>query len=419
MKKTIRDFDFNDKTALVRVDFNVPLKDGVVTGDDRIIKAIPTIDYLIDNGAKVVLMSHLGRPKGEYKEDLSLEPVAKRASELLKKDVKFLPSKEVVDDEVVNQVKKLEKGQVALLENLRFVKGEEKNDKDFAKKLASLGDIFVNDAFGTAHRAHASNVGVTEFLPSCVGLLVEKEIKYFEDALKNPEKPFAAILGGSKVSDKIGVIENLLEKVDVLVIVGAMANTFLKSKGLEVGKSLVEDDKLDLAREIMTKAAKNHVEIILPRDVIVAPELSDDAKGTLKDVENVGQDDMILDIGRESLKDIERSLAKAKTVVLNGPCGVFEIEEFSHGTVALAKILAKLDATVIVGGGDSVAAVEKAGVADKLTHISTGGGASLEMLEGKKLPGIEAVEEAWEENTFVGIGRWIRHLLMPLNLQKK
>lgn len=394
MKKTIRDFDFNDKTALVRVDFNVPLKDGVVTGDDRIIKAIPTIDYLIEKGAKVVLMSHLGRPKGEYKEDLSLAPVAKRASELLNKDVKFLPSKEVVDDEVVNQVKKLEKGQVALLENLRFVKGEEKNDKDFAKKLASLGDIFVNDAFGTAHRAHASNVGVTEFLPSCVGLLVEKEIKYFEDALKNPEKPFAAILGGSKVSDKIGVIENLLEKVDVLVIVGAMANTFLKSKGLEVGKSLVEDDKLDLAREIMAKAAKNHVEIILPRDVIVAPELSDDAKGTLKDVEDVGQDDMILDIGRESLKDIERSLAKAKTVVLNGPCGVFEIEEFSHGTIELAKILAKLDATVIVGGGDSVAAVEKAGVADKLTHISTGGGASLEMLEGKKLPGIEAVEEA-------------------------
>lgn len=393
MKKTIRDFDFNDKTVLVRVDFNVPLKDGVVTGDDRIIKAIPTIEYLIEKGAKVVLMSHLGRPKGEYKEDLSLAPVAKRASELLKKDVKFIPSKEVVDDEVVNQVKKLEKGQVALLENLRFVKGEEKNDKDFAKKLASLGDIFVNDAFGTAHRAHASNVGVTEFLPSCAGLLVEKEIKYFEDALKNPEKPFAAILGGSKVSDKIGVIENLLEKVDVLVIVGAMANTFLKSKGLEVGKSLVEDDKLDLAREIMAKAVENHVEIILPRDVIVAPELSDNAKGTLKDVEDVSQDDMILDIGRESLKDIERSLAKAKTVVLNGPCGVFEIEEFSHGTVELAKILAKLDATVIVGGGDSVAAVEKAGVADKLTHISTGGGASLEMLEGKKLPGIEAVEE--------------------------
>ena len=394
MKKTIRDFDFNDKTALVRVAFNVPLKDGVVTGDDRIIKAIPTIEYLVENGAKVVLMSHLGRPKGEYKEEFSLAPVAKRASELLKKDVKFIPSKEVVNDEVVNKVKELQKGEVALLENLRFVKGEEKNDPEFAKKLASLGDIFVNDAFGTAHRAHASNVGVTEFLPSCAGLLVEKEIKYFEDALKNPEKPFAAILGGSKVSDKIGVIENLLEKVDVLVIVGAMANTFLKSRGLEVGKSLVEDDKLDLAREIMAKAAENHVGIILPKDVIVAAELSENAKGTLKDVEDVSQDDMILDIGRESLKNIEGSLSKAKTVVLNGPCGVFEIEEFSHGTIELAKILAKLDATVIVGGGDSVAAVEKAGVADKLTHISTGGGASLEMLEGKKLPGIEAVEEA-------------------------
>ena len=235
---------------------------------------------------------------------------------------------------------------------------------------------------------------MTEFLPSCAGLLVEKEIRYFEDALKNPEKPFAAILGGSKVSDKIGVIENLLEKVDFLVIVGAMANTFLKSKGLEVGKSLVEDDKLDLAREIMAKAVENQVEIILPKDVIVAPEVSDKAKGTLKEVDDVAEDDMILDIGKESLKDIEGSLSKAKTVVLNGPCGVFEIEEFSHGTIELAKILAKLDATVIVGGGDSVAAVEKAGVADDLTHISTGGGASLEMLEGKKLPGIEAVEEA-------------------------
>ena len=393
MKKTIRDFDFNDKTALVRVDFNVPLKDGVVTGDDRIIKAIPTIEYLIENGAKVVLMSHLGRPKGEYKEDLSLEPVAKRASELLKKDVKFIPSKEVVDEEVVSQVKELQKGEIVLLENLRFVKGEEKDDSDFAKKLASLGDIFVNDAFGTAHRAHASNVGVTEFLPSCAGLLVEKEIKYFEDALKNPEKPFAAILGGSKVSDKIGVIENLLEKVDFLVIVGAMANTFLKSKGLEVGKSLVEDDKLDLAREIMAKAVENQVEIILPKDVIVAPEVSENAKGTLKDVEDVAEDDMILDIGKESLKDIEGSLSKAKTVVLNGPCGVFEIEKFSHGTIELAKILAKLDATVIVGGGDSVAAVEKAGVADDLTHISTGGGASLEFLEGKTLPGIDCIDE--------------------------
>ena len=419
MKKTIRDFDFNDKTALVRVDFNVPLKDGKVTGDDRIVKAIPTIDYLTENGAKVVLMSHLGRPKGEYKEEFSLAPVAKRAAELLKKDLKFIPSKEVVDEKVIEEVKNLKSGEVALLENLRFVKGEEKNDPDFAKKLASLGDIFVNDAFGTAHRAHASNVGVTKFLPSCAGLLVEKEIKYFEDALKNPEKPFAAILGGSKVSDKIGVIENLLEKVDTLVIVGAMANTFLKSKGLEVGKSLVEDDKLDLAREIMAKAIDKGVDLILPRDVIVAPELSENAKGTLKDVEDVAEDDMILDIGRESLEDIKAALERANTVVLNGPCGVFEIEEFSHGTIELAKILAGLDAIVIVGGGDSVAAVEKAGVADKLTHISTGGGASLEMLEGKKLPGIEAVEEAWEENIFVETGRWTRHHLKQEILQKK
>lgn len=394
MKKTIRDFDFNDKVAVVRVDFNVPLKDGKVTGDDRIIKAIPTIDYLLGNGAKVILMSHLGRPKGEYKEELSLEPVAKRASELLKRDVKFISSREVVDEEVVKEVSNLKKGDIALLENLRFVKGEEKNDAEFAKKLASLGDIFVNDAFGTAHRAHASNVGITEFLPSCVGLLVEKEIKYFEDKLKNPEKPFAAILGGSKVSDKIGVIENLLEKVDKLVIVGAMANTFLKSKGLEVGKSLVEDDKLDLAREIMAKAIENQVDLILPIDVIVAPEVSEDAKGTHKYVEDVDEDDMILDLGGESLKNIESALKGANTVVLNGPCGVFEIEEFSSGTIELAKILAELDATVIVGGGDSVSAVEKAEVSDKLTHISTGGGASLEMLEGKKLPGIEAVEEA-------------------------
>lgn len=394
MKKTIRDFDFNDKVAVVRVDFNVPLKDGKVTGDDRIIKAIPTIDYLLENGAKVILMSHLGRPKGEYKEELSLEPVAKRASELLKRDVKFISSREVVDEEVVKEVSNLKKGDIALLENLRFVKGEEKNDAEFAKKLASLGDIFVNDAFGTAHRAHASNVGITEFLPSCVGLLVEKEIKYFEDKLKNPEKPFAAILGGSKVSDKIGVIENLLKKVDKLVIVGAMANTFLKSKGFEVGKSLVEDDKLDLARRIMAKAIENHVDLILPIDVIVAPEVSEDAKGTHKYVEDVDEDDMILDLGGESLKNIESALKGANTVVLNGPCGVFEIEEFSSGTIELAKILAELDATVIVGGGDSVSAVEKAEVSDKLTHISTGGGASLEMLEGKKLPGIEAVEEA-------------------------
>ncbi|MGI5949307.1 phosphoglycerate kinase [Peptoniphilus sp.] len=393
MKKTIRDYDFNGKTALVRVDFNVPVKDGVVTGDDRIVKALPTINYLLDNGAKVVLMSHLGRPKGKYNKDMSMEVVAKKTSELLGKDVKFIASKEVVDDEVVEEVKNLKEGEVALLENLRFNPGEEKNDADFAKKLASLGDIFVNDAFGTAHRAHASNVGVTKFLPSAAGLLIEKEIKYFDEALENPKRPFVAILGGSKVSDKIGVIENLLDKVDALVIVGAMANTFLKSKGLEVGKSLVEDDKLDLARSIMAEAIEKSVDLILPEDVVVAKEIKENAKSRTVELSEVDEDEMILDIGPKSVDKIKDTLKEANTVILNGPCGVFEIEEFSHGTMALAKALAEIDATVIVGGGDSVSAVEKAGVADKLTHISTGGGASLEMLEGKILPGIDAIEE--------------------------
>lgn len=393
MKKTIRDYDFNGKTALVRVDFNVPVKDGKVTGDDRIVKALPTINYLLDNGAKVVLMSHLGRPKGKYNKDMSMEVVAKKTSELLGKDVAFIPSEEVVDDKVVEEVKNLKEGEVALLENLRFNPGEEKNDDDFAKKLASLGDIFVNDAFGTAHRAHASNVGVAKFLPSAAGLLIEKEIKYFDEALENPKRPFVAILGGSKVSDKIGVIENLLDKVDVLVIVGAMANTFLKSKGLEVGKSLVEDDKLDLARSIMAEAIEKSVDLILPEDVVVAEEIKEGADSRTVELDDVDEDEMILDIGPKSVDNIKDTLKEANTVILNGPCGVFEIEEFSHGTMALAKALAEIDATVIVGGGDSVSAVEKAGVADKLTHISTGGGASLEMLEGKILPGIDAIEE--------------------------
>lgn len=393
MKKTIRDYDFNGKTALVRVDFNVPVKDGVVTGDDRIVKALPTINYLLDNGAKVVLMSHLGRPKGKYNKDMSLEVVAKKTSELLGKDVKFIPSKEVVDDDVIKEVKSLKEGEVALLENLRFNPGEEKNDDDFAKKLSSLGDIFVNDAFGTAHRAHASNVGVAKFLPSAAGLLIEKEIKYFDEALENPKRPFVAILGGSKVSDKIGVIENLLDKVDSLVIVGAMANTFLKSKGLEVGKSLVEDDKLDLARSIMVSAIDKSVELILPEDVVVAKKIVEGADSRTVELDDVDEDEMILDIGPQTVEKIKDVLKGANTVILNGPCGVFEIEEFSCGTMELAKALAEIDATVIVGGGDSVSAVEKAGVAEKLTHISTGGGTSLEMLEGKILPGIDAIEE--------------------------
>ncbi|MDU5924867.1 MAG: phosphoglycerate kinase [Finegoldia magna] len=393
-KKTLKDLNVENKRVLVRVDFNVPIKEGIITDTNRIEASLTTIKYLIDNNAKVILMSHLGRPKGEPKPEFSLKPVAQKLSEMIGQDVKFIDSDKVVDDSVIEESKKLQPKEIMLIQNTRFRKEEEKNDEKFSKELSQLADLYVNDAFGTSHRAHASNVGVSKFLPSAVGFLVQKEIEIMGKALENPERPFTAILGGAKVSDKIGVIENLLEKVDSLVIVGAMANTFLKSKGLEVGKSLVEDDKLDLAREIMAKAIENHVDLILPRDVIVAPELSDHAKGTLKDVEDVAEDDMILDIGSESLKDIAAALKDANTVVLNGPCGVFEIEEFSHGTIELAKILASLDATVIVGGGDSVAAVEKAGVADKLTHISTGGGASLEMLKGKKLPGIEAVEEA-------------------------
>ena len=394
MKKTIRDFDFNDKTALVRVDFNVPLKDGKVTGDDRIIKAIPTIDYLVENGAKVVLMSHLGRPKGEYKEEFSLAPVAKRAAELLKKDVKFIPSKEVVDEKVIEEVKNLKSGEIALLENLRFVKGEEKNDPDFAKKLASLGDIFVNDAFGTAHRAHASNVGVTEFLPSCAGLLVEKEIKYFEDALKNPEKPFAAILGGSKVSSKISVINNLLDKVDTLIIGGGMSYTFQKAHGGNVGQSLVEDDYLDYAKEMMAKAEAKGVKMLIPIDTVVTKEFSNDAPFHVVEAGCQEDDDMGMDIGPKTCELYKDALKDAKTVVWNGPMGVFEFPNFAKGTIAVAEELAQLtDATTIIGGGDSAAAVNNLGFGDKMTHISTGGGASLEFLEGKELPGVVAAND--------------------------
>lgn len=393
MKKMLKDMDLKSKRVLVRVDFNVPIEDGKITGDDRIRKSIPTINYLLENNAKVILMSHLGRPKGEYKKEFSLEPVAKRLSELLGVDVKFESEKNVVNEKVINDAKNLKDGEVMLLENLRFRKEEEKNDDAFSKELAELGEVFVNDAFGTAHRAHASNVGVTKYIPSAAGLLLEKEINYLEDALKNPERPFVAILGGAKVSDKILVIENLLDKVDSLVIVGAMANTFLKSQGLSIGKSLVEDDKLDLAREIAVKAAEKNVNIVLPRDVVVTKEISKDSEFKIVRNDEVAEDEMIVDIGNETIDVIKGELEKAMTVVWNGPCGVFEIDNFAKGTVEVAKALANSKAMTIVGGGDSVSAIEKSGVEDKITHISTGGGASLEMLEGKILPGIDAIEE--------------------------
>lgn len=393
MKKMLKDMDVKGKRVLVRVDFNVPIEDGKITGDDRIKKSIPTIKYLLENDAKVVLMSHLGRPKGEYKKEFSLEPVAERLSELLGIDVAFLADEKVVTDKIVEEVNNLKEGEIALLENLRFRKEEEKNGENFAKELASLGEIFVNDAFGTAHRAHASNVGVAKYLPTVAGFLLEKEIEYLENALKNPEKPFVAILGGAKVSDKIGVIENLLDKVDTLVIVGAMANTFLKSQGLSIGKSLVENDKLDLARKIQADAIDKEVEIIIPKDVIVTTEISKDAPYEEVRADEVPMDKMIVDIGSESIEAIKNTLEFAKTVVWNGPCGVFEIDNFAKGTMEVAKALSESEGMTIVGGGDSVSAIEKSGVEDKITHISTGGGASLEMLEGKILPGISALEE--------------------------
>lgn len=396
MIKKLEDFDIKDKKVLVRVDFNVPIKDGKVMGDDRIVKSLNTINYLKDHGAKIILISHLGRPKGKYNKDMSLFPVSKRLGEILNEDIVFIGEKEVVNDKVKEKVNELKSGQIALLENLRFVPGEEKNDPEFAKKLADLADIYVNDAFGTAHRAHASNVGVSKYLPSACGFLLEKEIKYLLEILKSPEKPFVAILGGAKVSDKINLIKNLLDKVDSIIIVGAMANTFIKSMGKSVGKSLVEDDKLDLARETMALAAEKGVDFILPVDFIEAGEISADAKEKVVDIDGVDAQKMILDIGPESVNNIKNILKDAKTVVWNGPAGVFEVDKFAKGTVEIARALAKSGAISIVGGGDSVAAIEKAKVKDKITHISTGGGASLELLEGKELPALRALEEANE-----------------------
>lgn len=392
-KKTLKDFDYSGKKVLLRCDFNVPLKDGVITDDKRIVESLPTIKYLMEQGAAVILMSHLGRPNGEANHKYSLKPVAEKLTELLGKKVELLADDMVISDTVKEKVADLKSGDVVLLENTRYRAEEEKNGEDFSKELATLADYYVNDAFGTSHRAHASNVGLSSVLPSAVGFLVEKEISIMGKAIENPERPFVAILGGAKVSDKIGVIENLLNIVDKIVIVGAMANTFLKAEGYELGKSLVEDDKLDLAKELMAKAKEKNVELILPVDVVVANEISDDAEVKNIDAKSIPADKMALDIGEKSIKLIEDALTDAKTVVWNGPAGVFETDKFAKGTFSIAETLANLDATTIVGGGDSAAAVEKAGLADKITHVSTGGGASLELLEGKVLPGIAAIEE--------------------------
>ena len=386
-KKTIEDIDVNGKRVLVRCDFNVPQdEEGNITDDRRIIAALPTIKYLMEHNAKVILCSHLGRPKGEFNMKYSLKPIAKRLSELLGKKVHM--ADDVIGDSAKCLVASLREGDVMLLENVRFHKEEEANDMAFSKALAELADVYVNDAFGTAHRAHASTEGVAKYLPAVCGYLIQKEINVMGKALNNPVRPFVAILGGKKVSDKINVITNLIDKVDELLIGGGMAYTFFKAKGYEIGKSICEDDKVELAKELMEKAAHKGVKLLLPIDNVVATEFSNDAESKVVASNEIPADWEGVDIGPETVKLYGDALKNAKTVIWNGPMGVFEFDKFAAGTNEIAKILGGLDAITIIGGGDSAAAIEKGGFADKMTHISTGGGASLEFLEGKELPGI-------------------------------
>ena len=392
-KKTLKDLNVENKRVLVRVDFNVPIKEGIITDTNRIEASLTTIKYLIDNNAKVILMSHLGRPKGEPKPEFSLKPVAQKLSEMIGQDVKFIDSDKVVDDSVIEESKKLQPKEIMIIQNTRFRKEEEKNDEKFSKELSQLADLYVNDAFGTSHRAHASNVGVSKFLPSAVGFLVQKEIEIMGKALENPERPFTAILGGAKVSDKIGVIENLLDKVDTILIGGAMAFTFIKSQGKNVGKSLIEEDKLDLAKSLLEKAQEKGVKIFLPVDFVVAKEMSEESDSKVINIDDFTDDIAGFDIGTKTIKIFDEEIQKSKTIVWNGPMGVFEIEQFSKGTFEIANSLVKSKATTIVGGGDSASAIAKSGNKDKVTHVSTGGGASLEFLEGKVLPGIDCIDE--------------------------
>lgn len=390
-KKTVKDVSFEGKKALVRCDFNVPLKDGVITSDKRIVAALPTIKYLMEHGAAVILCSHLGRPKGEWLPEFSLAPVAKRLSELLGTEVRM--SKDVVGKDAHAISASIKPGEVALLENLRYYKEETDNDPAFAKELASLADIYVNDAFGTAHRAHASTAGVAAYLPAVCGFLIQKEIEVLGRALNNPVRPFVAVLGGAKVSDKIGVITNLLDKVDTLIVGGAMSYTFQKARGGTVGASPCEDDKLDLARELLVKAEKKGIRFLLPVDNVVTEAYDENAAYQVVPSMAIPDNWMGMDIGPETIKFFSGALKGAGTVVWNGPMGVFEFNAFAKGTYAIAQAVADTGAVSIIGGGDSVAAVTKLGFADKMTHISTGGGASLEFLEGKELPGIAVLNE--------------------------
>ena len=391
-KKTIRDINVTGKKVLVRCDFNVPLdkETGEITNDLRIVGALPTIKYLLDNKAKVILCSHLGKPKGEVKPNLSLAPVATRLSEYLGFKVKL--AKDIIGEDAKRLASELKEGEAILLENVRFEAREEANDAEFSKELASLADIYVNDAFGTAHRAHASTAGVADYLPAVCGFLIEKEVKMLGDSLNNPIRPFVAILGGAKVSDKIKVIENLIEKADRILIGGGMAYTFLKAMGYNVGDSICELDKLDIAKATMKKAVEKNVELMLPIDTVCGKEFSNDTEIKVVDSKNIPDGWQGLDIGPETIKIFTEEVKQAKTVMWNGPLGVFEFENFAKGTNAIAKALSEIDATTIIGGGDSAAAVEKGGYSEKMTHISTGGGASLEFLEGKVLPGIACLQ---------------------------
>ena len=393
MKKTIRDINWAGKTAVMRCDFNVPLKDGVITDDTRIKASLPSIQYLIDNGARIVLMSHLGRPKGKANPEFSLAPVAVRLSEYLGKEVKFVPSDVVVDSNVKKAASELADGEVMLIENVRFRAEEEKNDPGFAAELSELGDVFVQDAFGTSHRAHASTTGIAKYIPAVSGFLIEKELKFLGSAVDDPVRPFAAIMGGAKVKDKIPVITNLLDKVDMLIIGGGMAYTFFKAQGYSIGKSLLDEEGLSLAADILKLADEKGVKFMLPVDVVAADEFSNDSPYDVYDVDKIPEDKMGMDIGPKTIALYSEALAQAKTIVWNGPMGVFEMENFAVGTRAIAECLAGLDATTVIGGGDSAAAVTQFGLADKMTHISTGGGASLEFLEGKELPGIAVIED--------------------------
>ena len=391
MKKTIRDIDIKNKRVLMRVDFNVPLDEkGHITDDTRIKRALPTIEHVINAPAKLILMSHLGRPNGAVSPEMSLAPCAKRLSALLGKDVKML--NDCVGTDVEKAVGDMQDGDVVLLENLRFHKEETKNEPEFAKKLSVLGDVFVNDAFGTCHRAHASTEGVTKFLPSVMGFLVEKEINYFDKLLNDPEGPFVLILGGAKVADKIAVIENMLEKIDYLLIGGAMAYTFLKSRLKGVGNSRIEEDKIGVAEDIFNKAREKNVSIFLPEDHVISKTITANAK-TRVVREHIPDGWLGLDIGPRTIKKFEKVLKGARTILWNGPVGFFELKPFKKGTTHIAKFISRLNATTVIGGGDTAAAVNALGLSKKMSHISTGGGASLEYLEGKELPGIAALQD--------------------------